>query len=105
MAMKVVPPTKDFEQSGDGAGLRPGLDGRGGRHHMSNLPAAYAYVFEAQGSETDGVEQVLGVDDNGVLQQVLDAIEIEGAELGPSSTDDQSVGTFGCGVSGFAITD
>ncbi len=99
-----------------GTGLRPGLDGRGGRLHMDplawtaepavstgvvpgrqyfsallgnpNSAAADADVLEAKGAETSGVEQVLGVDDDRTLQQVLDAIEVESAELGPSGAND-----------------
>src|SRR5690242_1055230 len=39
--------------AGYSAGLRPGLNGRGGHRHMVILLAAtYAYVFESEGAQT-----------------------------------------------------
>ena len=40
-------------------------------------------------------EQVFSVNDDRSFQQVLDAVEVKRAELGPAGADDQSVGTFG----------
>ena len=73
------------------------------RSEVGLLPAAYAYIFESQGAQAGGVEQVLGVDNDGLFEQVLDLLEIQGAELGPAGADHQCVGTFGSGVGRFAI--
>jgi hypothetical protein len=59
------------------------------------LDSSDADVFEAQGAQAGGVEQVLGIDDDRSFEQVLDAIEVEGAELGPAGAHDQSVGALG----------
>src|ERR1035438_6559844 len=68
------------------------------------LAAADADVLESKGAKADGIQQVLGVDDDGLFQQGLDAIEIEGAKLWPAGTDDQRVRTFRRGVSGITVT-
>ena len=48
------------------------LPGRGVRGSMyAEIPfalaAAYAYVFEAEGAEAGGVEEIFGVDDEGLF--------------------------------------
>ena len=94
------------------AGLRPGLDGRGGRPHMLcsymyceglELAAAYADVLEAEGAEAGGVQQVLGVNDDGVFEEMLDAIEIKSAELGPAGANHQGIRAFGRSIGRVAI--
>ena len=55
------------------------------------ISASHAYVLESQRSQARRVEQVLGIDDDGLLQQVLDAVEVEGTEFRPAGADDQSV--------------
>ena len=85
----------------EGCASFPGLDGRGARRHMSwartaeggrrrmlLLDATDADVLESEGAEASGVEQIFRVDDDWLLQQVLDAIEVESAELGPARPDD-----------------
>jgi|1185.fasta_scaffold01899_2 hypothetical protein len=49
---------------------------RAGRMQRFRLAAAYAYVFEAQGAEAGGIQKILCVDDDRVLQQRLNFIEI-----------------------------
>ena len=51
------------------------------------LAATDAHVLESEGAQTGGVKQVLSVHDNGLFQEVLDAVEIERAELGPGGAD------------------
>ena len=82
----------------DCAALRAGLDGRSGRPHMVRffwLGSADAYVFKTQSAQTSGVEQVLGINDDRILQEILDAIKVERTELRPARTDNQCVGPFG----------
>ncbi len=56
------------------------------------LHPADADVFEAERAQTCGIEQVLGVDDHRLSQQIFNAVEVESAELRPSRTDHQCVG-------------
>ena len=55
-----------------------------------SLVAADADILETHGSQPYGVEQILGVDDHWALQQMLDAVEVESAELGPAGADHQA---------------
>src|SRR5579871_293953 len=65
---------------------------------MAGLDAADAHVFESEGAQAGGVEEVLGVNDDRPFEQVLDAIEVESAELRPACSYDQGIGAFGGGV-------
>ncbi len=55
------------------------------------LAAADADVLESQGAQASRIQQILGVYYERIFQEVLDAIEIEGAELWPAGADDQRV--------------
>ena len=54
---------------------------------MSHFAAADANVFEAHGAEARCVEEIFCVDDDCVLDEVLDAIEIQGAEFWPACSN------------------
>src|SRR5215831_15218081 len=69
------------------------------------LSSAHSQIFEAQGLHTGAVEEVFGVDDQGASDDALDAVEVEGAELGPAGAENQHVGAFGDGIGRIAIAD
>ena len=69
------------------------------------LDAAYADVLESQSAQASGIEQVLGIDDDGLFQEMLDPVEVEGAKFGPARAHHQRVGALGSGVGGFTIAD
>lgn len=76
-------------------GLQEGQRTRARRSTLVNLSAADAYILVAQGAQTGRVEQVFCVDNERVLEQMLDAIKIESAELRPASAHNQGVGSLG----------
>lgn len=71
---------------------------RAGHPPLHDLDASDAYVFESDCAQAGRVEQILGVYDERFLQKVLDAIEVQSAELGPAGADDQGIGSFRHGV-------
>jgi hypothetical protein len=58
------------------------------RVKAGRLAAAHADVLESHGAKAHRVQQIFGIDDDRLLEQVLDAVEVEGAELGPAGADD-----------------
>jgi hypothetical protein len=66
---------------------------------LRDLAAPDANVFESQRAQASGIEQILGIDNDRPLEQVLDAVEIQGAKFRPARAHHQGIGTFGCGVS------
>jgi hypothetical protein len=60
--------------------------------------AANADVLESQGAQTGGIEQILGVHDQWTFEQVLDAVKVQAAELGPASAHDQGIHALSDGV-------
>src|SRR5437588_4473161 len=56
------------------AQLRSKSGERRGQAARTNVPldAADAYVLESQGSQAGGIQQIFGVDDHGIFEQVLD---------------------------------
>lgn len=76
--------------------LRPATaQPRRGTAIRRDLNSAYAHVLKAQGAQARGVKQILCVDNDGLLQQMFDAIEVECAEFRPARPHDQGVGPFG----------
>src|SRR5579862_3947270 len=68
-----------------------------------NSDSSDADVFEAQGAQAAGIQKILGIDDHRLLQQMLDAVEVKGAEFRPAGTNDQSVGSLRDSVGGIAV--
>src|SRR5579872_446581 len=58
------------------------------------LSAPYPNVLKSHRAESHGIKQVLGVDDDWLLEQVLDAIKIKRAKLRPARAHNQGVHTF-----------
>ena len=63
-----------------------------------SLPTPDADILKSQRAQAGGVEQVLCVHDERLLQQMLDAVEIECAKFGPACADNQRVRAFGHGI-------
>ena len=48
-------------------------------------------VLESHGTQADGVEQVFCIHNQGTVEQVLDAVEIETAKFRPTGADHQRI--------------
>ena len=59
---------------------------------LSHSP--HADIFKAHGTQTSGVEDVFGIDDERSAQQGFDLGEVEGAELRPAGAYDQRFRAF-----------
>src|SRR5579862_1686898 len=68
------------------------------------LSPPYANILKSHRPEAHGIEQVFRVDDDGFLEQVFDAIEIESAKLGPARAHNQRVHAFGGRVGRLAVS-
>ncbi len=68
------------------------------------LSASHPNVFKSHGAQACRVQQVLRVYDDRSLQQMLDAVEIKGAEFRPARADHQCIHTLRRRVSRLAIT-
>src|SRR5258708_30720588 len=75
---------------------------RGGRGWTA-LSSANSEIFKSQRSHAGSVEQVLGVHDHGTLDDALDAVKVQGAELRPAGAEDQRVRALGHGICRIAI--
>src|SRR5712675_1300528 len=67
------------------------------------LSSSDANVFEPHGAQADGIQKVLRIHDKRFFQQLLDTLKIEHTELRPSRAYDESIHTFGRGISRIAI--
>lgn len=57
-------------------------------------PATHAYILKPHGTQAHGIEQILGVHNDRVFEEVLDAVEIERAKLRPACAHNQRVHAF-----------
>src|SRR5208283_425883 len=55
---------------------------------------AYANVFKPHGAQPGRIQQVFRVHDDGLLEQLLDAVKVESAEFRPAGADDESIHPF-----------
>src|SRR5215470_289420 len=62
-----------------------GTDGR--CRAWDSLDSSDAHVFESHGPQASGIEEVLGVHDQGPAQKVFDLCKIQAAKLRPSGSD------------------
>ena len=79
--VKIVQPTAEILQGAERFQVGVSEGAQLGRPKTSDatrfsLDAADAYVFEPERSQTGGIEKILGVDNDGLLQKMLNAIEI-----------------------------
>ena len=72
---------------------------------MCGLNPTDADVLVSHRTQASAVEQVFGVEDERTLQELFDAIKIQGTKFGPPGADHQGVGAFGGGIRGITIVD
>jgi hypothetical protein len=48
---------------------------------VAQLAAADADVLKSHGTQAHGIQKILGVDDDWLLEQMLDAIKVEGSNI------------------------
>src|SRR5580700_5422723 len=54
-------------------------------------PASHADILKPHGTQAYGVEQILGVHDDWVFEEMLDAVEVERAKLRPARSYNQRI--------------
>src|SRR5258707_15190734 len=62
---------------------------------LTALRSANSKIFKSQRSHACAVQQVLGVHDYGTLDDPLDAVKVQSAELRPAGAEDYRVRTLG----------
>ncbi len=78
IAVKIVQPTIEMIEHQAESAVSAG----------ESLHAADPDILESQRAQAGGVQEVLGIDDYRLPQQVLDLVEVERAEFGPARAND-----------------